>query len=216
MCLLYPTTANASNEVKRLALSPEYSRFTVGRFAADNMNSDFYLEDDARNFGRTGVGEHAIVLRMSAIVKNPIMGFTFGRNANRCDIWFTRDSGRRLSNIHFRIFINEHGILMLEDQSTNGTVVDDKLLRRTDSKGRGQPSRAMRTLESGSTIKIIMAQNTEDLIFLVRIPRRDGDTETEYINNLTTYLEKAQGLDEDPNKTIGPGPSGHVSYTCTL
>ncbi|RYP09221.1 hypothetical protein DL764_001407 [Monosporascus ibericus] len=212
VCLLYPNTENASSEVQRLANSPEYSRFTVGRYTADNIDSDLYLEDDARNFGRTrGVGDHAIVLRLSASVKDPAMGFTFGRNPSRCDIAFTKDQARRLSNVHFRIFVNEHGSVMLEDQSTNGTVVDGQLLRKSD---RERHNRApTRTLESGSTIKIIMVQSAKDLLFLVRIPRRDGETEALYTQNLETYLRRLHGRDEDPNKTIRPGPSGHGKRT---
>ena len=204
--MLYPNSKNASNEVHQLALSPEYRRFIVGRYTADNIDSDLYLEDDPQNFGRTrGVGDHAIVLRLSANLKAPTMGFTFGRNAGRCDIAFTKDPGRRLSNIHFRIYVNKHGSVMLEDQSTNGTIVDEKLLRKSDNK---LPTR---TLESGSTIKIIMAQNINDLVFLVRIPRRDGDTELAYRQNLAAFRVRTFGEDDDPNRTIGPGPSGHVS-----
>ena len=204
--MLYPNSQNASNEVHQLAQSPEYRRFIVGRYTADNIDSDLYLEDDPQNFGRTrGVGDHAIVLRLSANLKTPAVGFTFGRNAARCDIAFTKDPGRRLSNIHFFIYVNKHGSVMLEDQSTNGTIVDEKLLRKSDNK---PPTR---TLESGSTIKIIMAQNVNDLVFLVRIPRRDGDTELAYRQNLAAFRAKTFGEDDDPNRTIGPGPSGHVS-----
>ncbi len=213
VCLLYPITDNAGKEVERLAGSPEYSRFVVGRYTADNIHSDLYNEDDARKFRQTGaMGQHSIVLTLSANVKDPAMGFTFGRNAIRCDICFTRDPGRRLSNIHFRIYVNKHGSIMIEDQSTNGTVVDDKLLRKSDPKGRGHITPFKRTLESGSTIKIIMAENTDDLVFLVRIPRRYGDIERAYRNNLAMHLGRVLGLDVDPNKTIGPGPSGHVSH----
>lgn len=172
------------------------------------MNADFYKEDDARNFGRTtGIGQHAIVLRMSATVKDPSLGFTFGRSPNACDICFANDSGRRLSKIHFRIFLNDNHVLMVEDMSTNGTVVDDYLLRKTVPRKGTQ-----RLVESGSIVKVVMAHDTEDLTFIVRIPRREDDIEMAYIHNVNRYLAKARGFDEDPNKTIGPGPSGHVSY----
>lgn len=100
---------------------------------------------------------------------------------------------------------------MLEDQSTNGTVVDGKLLRkRADPQKPSQNNPTKRTLESGSTIKIVMHDTSKDLLFLVRIPRRDGDHDVAYRRKLGAYLRRAQGQDDDANRTIGPGPSGHV------
>ncbi|KAI1636590.1 hypothetical protein F4809DRAFT_608800 [Biscogniauxia mediterranea] len=207
ICLLYPNTDGASREVQRLARSPEYSRHTAGRYTADAIDSDLYREDDAREFGRTrGIGDHAIVLRLSTAIKDPSHGFTFGRNSSRCDICFAYDPGRRLSNIHFRIYVNRHGIVLLEDESTNGTVVDGRLLRKKSEK---KEFPYKRTLESGSTIKIIMHETARDLLFIVRIPRRDGDHEDAYLRNLDAYLRRMHGY--DPDKTIGPGPSGHVN-----
>ncbi|KAI1075095.1 hypothetical protein F5B20DRAFT_561343 [Whalleya microplaca] len=213
VCLLYPNSEAASREVQKIARSPEYRHHTAGRYTADAIDSDLYLEDDAREFGRTrGMGDHAIVLKLSSAVKDPSLGFTFGRNRTRCDLYFAYDPGRRLSNIHFRIFVNQYGSVMLEDQSTNGTVVDGKLLRkRKDPQKATQTEQTMRTLESGSTVKVIMHETSYDLVFLVRIPRRDGDHEVAYLTKLDAYLRKASGRDEDVNRTIGPGPSGHVN-----
>jgi hypothetical protein len=55
-----------------------------------------------------------------------------------------------------------------------------------------------------------MHENKSDLTFLVRIPRRDGEYEDAYLKNVIAYLQKANGAVDDVNKTIGPGPSGHV------
>ncbi|KAI3331904.1 Pkinase-domain-containing protein, partial [Xylariaceae sp. AK1471] len=212
ICLLYPISEAASREVQRIASSPEYNRHTAGRYTADAIDSDLYHEDDAREFGRTrGIGDHALVLRLSSALKDPRLGFTFGRNRSRCDICFAYDPGKRLSNIHFRIFVNRHGIVLLEDQSTNGTVVDTKLLRKKPDPNTGATGTIRRILESGSTIKIVMHENKSDLTFLVRIPRRDGEYEDAYLRNVVAYLQKANGADDDVNKTIGPGPSGHVN-----
>ncbi|KAI0489605.1 Pkinase-domain-containing protein [Xylaria cf. heliscus] len=210
ICLLYPLSEAASREVQRIASSPEYARHTAGRYSVDAIDSDLYNEDDAREFGRTrGIGDHALVLRLSSPLKDPRLGFTFGRNRTRCDLCFANDPGRRLSNIHFRIYVNSYGSVLLEDQSTNGTVVDTKLLRkRPDPNTIGLPS-TRRTLESGSTIKVVMMEDQCDLIFLVRIPRREGEYEDAYMRNIEPYLLRLNGGD-DPNKTIGPGPSGHV------
>ncbi|KAI0139862.1 Pkinase-domain-containing protein [Xylariaceae sp. FL1272] len=209
ICVLHPNSEAASREIHRIAASAEYSRHTAGRYSVDAIQSDLYREDDAREFGRTrGIGDHALVLRLSSPVKDPRLGFTFGRNASRCDICFTNDPARRLSNIHFRIYVNRHGSVLLEDQSTNGTVVDSHLLKKRPDP---RDQRLRRTLESGSKIEILMHESSCDLTFLVRIPRRDGKHEDAYLRNLAAYMQRASGEEEDVNKTIGPGPSGHVN-----
>ncbi|KAI0387251.1 hypothetical protein F5Y04DRAFT_239763 [Hypomontagnella monticulosa] len=211
VCLLYPNSDSASREVQRIASSSECAHHTIGRYTADDIDADLYREDDAREFGRTrGIGDHALVIKLSSPLKDPRLGFTFGRNRSRCDLCFLHDPGKRLSNIHFRIFVNEYGTVMLEDQSTNGTVVDGKLLRkRSDPQRPGQCTK--RTLESGSTVKIVMHQSPSDLVFLVRIPRRDGDHEMAYKRKLSAYLRRSLGQEDEANRTIGPGPSGHVN-----
>ncbi|KAI0543136.1 hypothetical protein GGR58DRAFT_450892 [Xylaria digitata] len=211
ICLLYPISEAASREVQRIASSPEYACHTVGRFTADAIQWDLYHEDDARGFGRAqGIGDHALVLRLSSTLKDPSLGFTFGRNRSRCDICFASDPAKRLSNIHCRIYVNSYGSVLLEDQSTNGTVVDTKLLRkRPDSTAPDSPS-TRRTLQTGSTIKIVMHENRYDLVFLVRIPRRDGEYEEAYMKNVAPYLLNFNGAD-DVNKTISPALNGHVN-----
>ncbi|KAI1304695.1 hypothetical protein F5Y03DRAFT_165568 [Xylaria venustula] len=217
ICLLYPISEAASREVQRIASSPEYACHTTGRYTADAIQSDFHREDEARAFGRSrGIGDHALVLRLSSAVKNPHLGFTFGRNRSRCDICFVFDPNKRLSNIHCRIYVNNHGLVLLEDLSTNGTVVDTTLLRKRSDPTSADPPSTRRTLESGSVIKIVMHENKFDLAFLVRIPRRDEEHEEDaYMRNVGPYLTRLNGgndVDEnDVNKTIGPGPGGHVN-----
>ncbi|KAI1339629.1 hypothetical protein F5Y15DRAFT_383287 [Xylariaceae sp. FL0016] len=214
ICLLYPLSESASHEVQSIASNPEYTRYVVGKYTAETIQSDLSREDDAKEFGKTrAIGDHALILRLSSAVKDPRLGFTFGRNRSRCDIHLAHDPGRRLSNIHFRIYVNRYGTVLLEDQSTNGTVVDTHLLRKkTEPQKQGSSHSTKRTLESGSSIKIIMHESTKDLEFLVRIPRRDGYLEENYMGNVQAYVRKMSGGDDDdPNKTIGPGPSGHVN-----
>ncbi|CAK7212080.1 Protein kinase protein rad53 [Sporothrix bragantina] len=212
ICLLIPYSINARNEAARLAKAN--SPFVIGREEAQNVDVDYTREDQAGNFGLSTAGPSsgpAFVLRLSAQVKDPLQGFTFGRNANRCDICFNNDSLRRLSNIHFRIFINEHGVLMLQDQSTNGTAVDEVLL-----KARRQGMSSKRTLNSGTKVSILLQNDAHDLAFLVRVPRRDGQYESAYQRNLHAYLERLAMLaDDDGNagtqETIGAGPGGLVN-----
>ena len=174
---------------------------------------DYSHEDDADSFDPTYEGgHHAIALRLSARTKAPLQGFTFGRNQMRCDVHFVYDPKRRLSNIHFRIFFNQYGVLMVEDQSTNGTVVDDVCLKTRP----GRNVATTRTLNSGSKIKILMAEADRDLTFLVRIPRRDGLYEEAYRRNRMAHMRRLEHLASDQEQTISAGPTGHVCWIVAL
>ncbi|KAF3017406.1 hypothetical protein E8E14_003956 [Neopestalotiopsis sp. 37M] len=209
VCMLYPRTENASREVQGLA--DIINDHVAVRYATDAIKTDPRREDDPREFGRApGIGNYAIVLRLSAKTKSPSLGFTFGRNEGRCDIWFHNDPYRRLSNIHFRIFINTHGVLMLEDTSTNGTIVDDVMLKKKRDGRDGQPNQTKRTLESGTNIKILMHENAHDMEFMVRMPHREGALEARYLQNLQAYFQR-QGVEFDLDRTIGPGANGPVN-----
>jgi len=185
----------------------ESSQHMVAREDGDSVDLDEADEDDAGRFGLRGFEENAIALKLSARVKDPLLGFTFGRNAQRCDICFVNDPLRRLSNTHFRIFINEYGVLMLEDQSTNGTVVEGTLLKARSKHATG-PTR--RILTSGNKISILMHEDSCDLVFLVRVPRRDGDYEIQYRKNLVEHRKKLQALVNKQDQDISAGPAGHV------
>ncbi|KAK0656096.1 hypothetical protein B0T16DRAFT_441131 [Cercophora newfieldiana] len=206
ICILVPYSDAARQELKRIA--EENSHHMVTRDDVDKIDMDYESEDNAANFTlvQQDVGEHHIALRFSARVKDPLTGFTFGRNPTRCDICLQNDPHRRLSNIHFRIYLNEHAILMLEDQSTNGTIVDDNLLKAKSS----PPISTKRTLVSGSKIKILMHQDANDLTFLVRVPKPEGRHLAAYRRNLVAYMNKQAGLAANVNETIVPGPGGHV------
>ncbi|KAL1864070.1 hypothetical protein VTK73DRAFT_6178 [Phialemonium thermophilum] len=211
ICLLIPCSEYARREVARIAQTS--SQHMVTRDDADIVDLDFGSEDEASRFGVVPQmdGEHVIALRLSARVKDPLLGFTFGRNASRCDITFQHDPYKRLSNIHFRIYLNHYGILMLEDQSTNGTIVDKTLLKfKSRRQSPGKKADTKRVLTSGSIIQILMHTDSNDLRFLVRIPRREGQYEQAYINNQKNYLRRLRELAKDANTTIGPGPEGHV------
>ena len=66
-----------------------------------------------------------VALRISSQVHDLALGFCFGRNRARCDVLLAPDdNSKRISNMHFRIYVTGHWILMLQDTSTNGTIVD--------------------------------------------------------------------------------------------
>jgi hypothetical protein len=172
------------------------------------VEPNYDLEDDAARFEShpTSHGNYALILRLSARIKNHSAGFAFGRNAARCDVVFSNDPKRRVSNIHFRIYVNEYGNVMVEDQSTNGTWIDKKLLL---SHAKDPKERVNKwVISSGSVVSIYLHESSRDLKFLVRIPRRDEDHTESYLNNVEEYFAR-HGL-HGYNETIGPGPSGHV------
>lgn len=117
---------------------------------------------------------------------------------------------KRLSNVHFRIYVNEYGVVMLEDKSTNGTFVDQVLLR-SKPKSPNEKCDMKRVLSHGSKIKVLMHNEQHDLEFMVRMPKRVGDYERAYNIKLQRYFARMEGLRaSDVNETLVPGPGGHV------
>jgi hypothetical protein len=128
-----------------------------------------------------------IALRMSSSLRYPHMGFCFGRNVDRCDVILDE---RSISNVHFRIYLNKDAVLMLEDTSSNGTVVDDELLLSK------QPLRCpkRRTLTSGSIIKTVTSAANFEARFIVRFPNRDGH-QVEHGRKLAQYMAYMDQVD---------------------
>ena len=140
-------------------------------------------------FATEGRPSRDIALRMSSRIFNPCLGFVFGRNARRCDLLLSTDQVMKLSNCHFRIFVNRNGILMLEDTSTNGTLVDKVLLCSERGKNKfGNPD-SQRTLNNGAIIELptIAGVAEEAIRFIVRFPSREHQQE-QYSQRLAAYL----------------------------
>lgn len=143
------------------------------------------VDNDTANGGPEDFVSCDIALRLSANLKSNEGGFLFGRNTSRCDIVIGRDDQiKRVSNVHFRIYINEYGIIMLEDRSTNGTLVDGHCLCIKDKEN--GPNQ--RILELGSIVCLVMTPPEADFRFIVRIPQRDDEAEHLYQKNLTNYF----------------------------
>ena len=178
ICLLNPQSSLAHAAVRATMLSgPQHIR----------QNDDL---DDLTRFDLElpqYQEPREIALRLSSTVKSPRDGFVFGRNLDTCDLLLTEDPAEKLiSNKHFKIYVNSHGSLMLQDMSTNGTIVDDQHLRaRGRDTMRKPPSLA---LKSGTIISLISGATRAELKFLVRIPNRNNH-EDKYERNLRKYLE---------------------------
>ncbi|VUC20338.1 unnamed protein product [Clonostachys rosea] len=205
ICILYPHSESARQEVLRLA--HDDSPYIIGKDEMDNVEPDYDLEDHASRFesNPSGHGNYALILRLSSAIKNPANGFAFGRNINRCDVVFTHDPYKRVSNIHFRIYVNEYGNVMVEDQSTNGTFVDRTLLL-SRSKDPSKPPITRRVLTSGSLIKILLHNESKDLTFRVRIPRRDDEYAGAYNTKVAEYFVRNKLARE--SDTIRPSDKG--------
>jgi hypothetical protein len=139
-----------------------------------------------------GLVSRDIALRLSAQLKDPLGGFIFGRSPQRCDFVIGNHEGaKRISNVHFRIYLNKHGVIMLEDQSTNGTMVEKKILR---SKDKENGSHHKHMLTQGSLITLVMTPPDEDIRFVVRIPQRDGIWDEMYDRNLEVYFQRLKDM----------------------
>lgn len=103
---------------------------------------------------------------------------------------------------------------MIEDQSTNGTFVDERLLI---SKPKEKSPRNIRkyVLSSGTLIKVFLHEKIKDLTFRVRIPRRDDLYEGAYNDQVHEFFARHQlkgqpsvpSYDDatDMTETIRPG-----------
>jgi hypothetical protein len=187
-CILHPASLPAYRAAAHIHEdTPQYTISTESDNVQIRERHNGNFEDcETFDLAAAGLKPCDIALRLSANLKDPLGGFHFGRNKQRCDFLIGRDEkSRRVSNIHFRIYINEYGIIMLEDQSTNGTAVDGTLLRGKE-KENGHDYR--HTLEQGSVIMVIMMPPEVDYRFYVRIPHRDEEAELAYQRNLTAYF----------------------------
>lgn len=148
-----------------------------------------------------------LALRMSSArrLKYKHLGFIFGRNQLLSDIVFGQDSGKRISNQHFRIYTNLENILMIEDMSTNGTLVDDVWL-----KGRDKRFNKERMLTPNSMITIPHPNEAEVVRFLVRIPphnshllRYNQNLEV-FVSDCKTGAERDTALQRLQKRALGP------------
>ena len=152
----------------------------------------------------------SIALRTSSKVRDLTMGFVFGREENKSDIVFkTGMEDSRVSSKHFRIFLNDAQILMIEDHSTNGTQVDSQLLAWK------KDINSKRLLTEGSSISVAVygdrsTRTISYATFTVSLPERDVDI---YSRNLQSYVQRvseaknAKRLPGEPPSNFGFMPS---------
>ncbi|CAI6332094.1 unnamed protein product [Periconia digitata] len=178
--ILHPMTPAAIKIVESMAMHrPEHVLFyddVMTSFVGDVPNIEeqetIIVDKDGKRVGQSPTSPLGLALRLSSapLLKSKQAGFVFGRNANSSDIVLGQDSGKRISNQHFRIYFNENGLTMLADISTNGTLVDNVLL-----KGKDPRCNSARMVVAGTMITISNTNDAETIRFTVRIPPRGPD-----------------------------------------
>ncbi|KAK4690470.1 hypothetical protein P7C71_g6328, partial [Lecanoromycetidae sp. Uapishka_2] len=206
ICILFPTSRPAHDAIQLTAeAAPQHIKQNHDVADAGEDDNDLSLEDSNTHADRSQGsdveneqlpdqrkgkdGARDIALRFSSKVHNLCLGFVFGRNPKSCDMLLCDYDNKQVSNKHFRIYMNNHGVLMLEDTSTNGTIVDNTLLQGDKAKASDRDSQPRRTLVDGSMICLptITRTNGDSVRFLVKMPGREGYLK-KYQQNLATYL----------------------------
>lgn len=181
ICVLHPNSSPASVAIRATMLAaPEH--------ILQNDDLDNVTEDDLVIYPHLVKRTREIALRLSSAVRSPKDGFRFGRNPSACDVLLTDNPRDKLvSNVHFKIYIHEQGSLMIQDCSTNGTLVNDRHLKSKDKNGRVLARPGKCVLENGSLITVLVGPERDEIKFLVRIPNR-ADGQNSYEHNLRKYL----------------------------
>lgn len=187
MCILHPCSPAAFNVVVITAEKMPHNVLQNDGFQDydDGLTQSALEEQETFILNSDGPNQAMdLALRFSVNTINPNLGFVFGRNPRMCDIVLAMDTHKRVSNVHFSIFVNDSGVLMLQDMSTNGTMVDDILL-----KGKVALAPQTRMLNTGSIIQILSPKPDEVVKFIVRIPSREGHVE-EYEAKFYDHMQR--------------------------
>ncbi len=179
ICLLTPTSPAAFEAVKaNLLAAPEH---ILQNDDLDDISEELLAASGDKQ-------SRDIALRMSSTVKSPKDGFRFGRNRSQSDVLLTAvENDTLVSKIHFKIYYNNQGSLMLQDLSTNGTVVDDVHLKARDRRGNPTLKPATTVLKNGSIICVVSGPDKREIKMMIRTPNR-GDFQETYEDNLRKYL----------------------------
>lgn len=188
LCILHPCSPAAFKIVASTSIrAPQH----VLQNVTESTYNDGFTQQDVENqetflyeCGDLPRQDLDLALRFSSQKVNPAMGFVFGRHEGYCDIVIETDTIKRVSNVHFRIFVNSSGVCMLEDTSTNGTVVDDHVL-----KGKSDPENNTWMLNAGSIIQILSTRPDEVIKFILRIPSREDHFE-EFTERFHSYMQQ--------------------------
>ncbi len=204
LCILHPSSPAAYQAVKLVAATaPQHILQNDGMPHTLRGGDDSLLEesngpqavskpggeiidlDRTQECSGTSGPTLEIALRLSSNLKDPCLGFTFGRLTKRCDLVISESNMNPISGMHFRIFINQHGVPMIEDTSTNGTLVEGKLLQAS---GKDPGTEKRRMLTGGCIIQVLCHDSANNEIkFIVKFPERTR-ARKQWQNKLREYM----------------------------
>lgn len=227
VCILHPTTPAAYRAAELMArVCPQHILQNQGLSCNLDYEADMEVPttrpnnadpDDEDHLACTQAGDvretempesssKDIALRFSSKVHDICMGWSFGRNPSKCDLPIVDvHQTLKISNMHFRIYFNPNGVLMLEDTSTNGTWVDKTHLQSKSLAGH----KPRRTIQAGSIIEILLSSPDPCMRFVVSVPSRDR-AENQYNQNLRDYMAEMQQLERRANLTGQNGAAGNL------
>ncbi|SMR42735.1 unnamed protein product [Zymoseptoria tritici ST99CH_1E4] len=215
MCILHPSSTAAIKLVAETARrAPQHilQNASLPKYDSD-LSLSMVEEQDTFILKHEGENKQCLdlALRFSSRTIQPQHGFVFGRSMEHCDIAVNGETHKRVSNIHFSIYMNEAGVLMLKDMSTNGTMVDDTLL-----KGRSQKHEKRRMLNQSSIIALLTYNEEESLKFIVRFPSRDGffpQYEARFREYMARQLDAERRFRNGKGNAFAPFADAHQSHS---
>ena len=221
LCIFHPASVSAIRVAAAIADSAPQHTISRAQIPARPRGEEPIEMPGTMVLAEQGLVTRDLALRLSAQLKDPLAGFMFGRNSQRCDFVInipTSDGTKRISNIHFRIWLTEAGIIMLEDVSTNGTWVEGRHLRHAKAREGGY---YRHTLTHGTLIKLQMVPGEDDDIqFVVRIPKREGPAEDLFEQNVAKYWQRLRMFTEERAelrlKQLGDVEEGDGAVSCFL
>lgn len=175
LCILRPTSAEAGQTVILVAeTAPQHilQNVSLARapFPRTGVMDRSHIDDVTTEQTYQSYWHPSdIALRLSSKLKDPHRGFVFGRLQSKCDISMPSKAETNFSGVHFRIFVNEEGLTMLENISRNGTFVDGHFLATNSNES---DVRSTRMIISGSLIEVFCDQLKTTIRFVVCVPRR--------------------------------------------
>ena len=196
ICILLPTSPAAHEAVELTAnAAPQHilQNHSISHlYKAPNEDTHIEPESRADDDSEDVNGPTKdIALRFSSKVHNLGLGFTFGRNPAICDLLLSNNDTYMISNRHFRIFMMTNGSLMIEDTSTNGTIIDDVVLHGPRGNSSDPNRESQHTLCSGDFIELPLRgkQHGQSIRFAVKIPLRSELGLKKYDQNCYAYIK---------------------------
>lgn len=189
LCILRPSSPAAYQAVKLVASTTpqhilqnkdmseifnsgsilEEGRTPQARSESASLTGDLDIATPPRETFKGSGPTLDIALRLSSKLKDPCLGFTFGRLSQSSDLHIMEAKNYHISGMHFRIFVKENSVPMLEDSSKNGTLVDGNFLQ---GKAKGPGSEKRRMLTTGCRIEVLCDLSECVMRFIVEIPKR--------------------------------------------